>query len=223
MQFGRRPRERTPVSVLEHPPRSAGEHFEHAADCETRAVYAFRQLVLDLEQLQAPSPLIRAARRAVADEARHARSSLALARSFGAAGSPRSRRSLRPTRRKVSAFELALENATVGCVGETLGTWLQVFQARAAQQARVRATARAIAKDEARHAALAFRLFDWLELRLGPEERKRVKAAMRVEAQGVDCRSALPSEIATRIGLPNEQQLALVAAAIQEQLSVVCG
>jgi hypothetical protein len=80
MQFGRRPLPLSETSDRVSGARTAAEYFEGAAQHERAAVRAFQQLTLDLEQLGAPAVLVRAARRAVRDEARHARWTLALAR-----------------------------------------------------------------------------------------------------------------------------------------------
>jgi hypothetical protein len=224
MQFGRRPRELLPTAGLPHWPGTAREYFEHAAFHEAAAVSAFQQLALDLEGLEAPAYLVLAARRAARDEAKHARWTLELARSVGGSGAARTARARlqRSRPRQVTAFELALENAAAGCVGETFGTWLQVFQARSAPQACVQATAWRIAKDEARHAALAFRLFDWLERRLGKDERERVRATMERESVQIDCRSSLPLALAVHLGLPSERQRVQAAREIAQQLAAVC-
>jgi rubrerythrin len=218
--FGRRPRE--PIEISAEPPRSAREHFERAAAHEAAAVRAFRQLVFDLEELDAPSSMVAQAQRAARDEANHARWTLAMARGFDPQARlwPADRR--RAARRRLSAFELALENATTGCVGELFGTWLQVFQARTATESHVRDTAQRIARDEARHAALAFRLFDWLDRRLTVREREAVKLAMHAEAQLLAGDTALPLQLALDLGLPNAAQMARASRALQERLRLAC-
>jgi hypothetical protein len=218
--FGRRPLE--PIETHTEPPRSAREHFERAAAHEAAAVRAFRQLVFDLEELDAPPSMVAQARRAARDEANHARWTLAVARGFdpNARLPPADRRCA--ARRRLSAFELALENATAGCVGELFGTWLQVFQARAATQPHVRATARRIARDEARHAALAFRLFDWLNRRLSAREREAVALAMHAEAQLLAGDTTLPELLALQLGLPNAAEMAGASCALQERLRRAC-
>jgi rubrerythrin len=218
--FGRRPLE--PIETHTEPQRSAREHFERAAAHEAAAVRAFRQLVFDLEELDAPPSMVAQAQRAARDEANHARWTLAVARGFdpNARLPPADRRCA--ARRRLSAFELALENATAGCVGELFGTWLQVFQARAATQPHVRATARRIARDEARHAALAFRLFDWLNRRLSAREREAVALAMHAEAQLLAGDTTLPELLALQLGLPNAAEMAGASCALQERLRRAC-
>jgi hypothetical protein len=217
--FGRRPPAQ--VAARGEPPRSPCEHFERAAAHEAAAVRAFRQLAFDLETLDAPPSLLAQARRAARDEANHARRTLAVARCFDPSArlQPDDRRA---APRQLTVLQLALENATAGCVGELFGTWLQVFQARAATHSFVRATALDIARDEAHHAALAFRLFDWLDRQLDPRERTQVRLAMHAEAQRFAGVTMWPEEIASQLGLPNAVQMARAAVALQERLLLAC-
>jgi hypothetical protein len=218
--FGRRWVE--PIEAGGEPPHSASGHFERAAGHEAAAVIAFRQLAFDLAQLGAPDGLIAQARRAARDEAHHARWTLALARRYDPRARLRRPDQRRAVRRQVTMFELAVENATAGCVGELFGTWLQVFQARAATSPLVRATARRIAQDEARHAALAFQLFDWLDYRLGPREREAVRMAMHAEAELLGRAPLWSDELASGLGLPDRAQMAQASAALQERLPAAC-
>jgi hypothetical protein len=218
--FGRRSVE--PVEADGEPPRSPREHFQGAAAHEAAAVFAFRQLAFDLEQLGAPFSLVAQARRAARDEAHHARWTLALARDYDPGARLRLDDQRRAVRRQLTLFELALENATAGCVAELFGTWLQVFQARAATRPLVRATAQRIARDEARHAALAFRLFDWLDSRLRPHERKAVRTAMHREAELLGRATLWSEELATGLGLPDRAQMARASVALQECLLRTC-
>jgi len=217
--FGRRPP--GPAEGDGEPPRSACEYFERAAAHEARAVLAFHQLAFDLEELDAPPSMLAQARTAAQDEARHARWTLALARRCDP-GAQLVLNERRPARRHLTVLELALENATAGCVGELFGTWLQVFQARAAMDPLVKATAERIARDEARHAALAFRLFDWLDRRLGPREREAVRMTLRAAAQQVARAKLWSDDLAIGLGLPDRKQLARAGLALQERLSELC-
>jgi len=133
-----------------------------------------------------------------------------------------SSRLARPHVTRRATRDLALENAAAGCVGETFGTWIQLFQAEAAPQAELRHTARHIARDEARHAALAFRLFDWLDPKLSPNQRDEVQHALVLATQrlGGDCE--VPSTLAASIGLPGKAEAARAASAILAHLPSVC-
>ena len=72
------------------------------------------------------------------------------------------------------------------------GTWLQLYQASTAPDLRLRSVARRIALDEARHAALSFRIFDWLDQKLDHAGRQLV-AARLFEARGIGGQLRQPS------------------------------
>lgn len=128
-----------------------GAFFARAAQLEAASVDAFRVLQRELRAHGAPRGLLARATRAANDEIAHARMTAAIARRFGGRFAkprvePREVRSLE---------EIALENATEGCVNETYGALVATFQARVAGDPRVRAAMARIARDETRHAALA--------------------------------------------------------------------
>ena len=102
-----------------------GGYFAQLAALEAASVPAFRRLARDLEALGAPTHLIQRAREAARDEIRHARQMRQLANRIGGAPVPFTLAADRPRTR----FELAMENAVEGCVRETLGAALAMFQA----------------------------------------------------------------------------------------------
>src|ERR1019366_7023529 len=81
-------------------------------------------------------------------------------------------------RHPVRALEaVAIDNAVEGCIRETYGALVGMWQARFAGDPRVRRVMRAVARDEGRHAALSWEIARWAELRLIPQARKRLEAA----------------------------------------------
>jgi hypothetical protein len=70
-----------------------------------------------------------------------------------------------------SLFELLEDGVVEGCVGETFGALLLTWQAERAEDPRVRRALAAIARDEARHAALAWEVWAWGAALLGARER----------------------------------------------------
>jgi hypothetical protein len=180
---GRRP------AGLRSPPRRPGVsgYFATLAHLEAASVHAFHTLARELRSHRAPPSLVRAAARAAADETRHARAMAALARRFGGpvfsapAPPPTSPRPL---------VDIAVENAREGAVRETYGAALALWQSRRAQDPHVRAAFRAIAADEIRHAALAWRVDTWARTRLPTRDRRRVDLAFS------SARAALARELA---------------------------
>jgi hypothetical protein len=193
------------------PPRdgSLGEHFATMAYLEAASVSAFRILAAELFAHGAPAPLVRRARRSARDEARHAASASVLARRFGAPVTwPQKSRE-----RSRSLREIAIENASAGCVGETLGAALAMHQAHTAMDLEVRRAMEIVGNDEARHASLAWAVHAWCCERLDARERAEVEDALDAAARDVVARPPVFSEVVTReAGLPGlAQTTALVA------------
>ncbi len=179
-----------------------GTWFAEMAHLEACAVFAFMRLADELEALGAPVELIARARVAAEDETRHAREVAGLAVAFG--GVVMEVSSTPPFTRR-SAFEVALENASEGCVRETYGALVATHQAQTAKDVRVRDVLGRIAIDETNHAAFSWDLAAWLDGVLDANERTRVAEA---RASAVGCfrdaqPSALPFVAREAIGLPD--------------------
>jgi hypothetical protein len=149
---------------------------------EAASVHAFESLARDLVRFRAPRRLVAAAKRAARDEARHAR---AMARAAGRYGSPSSRVHV-DVRGSASLLELALRNAEEGCVRETFSAAVAVVQGRTASDPALRRTMRRIARDEIRHAALSWRLHEWLLSQLPRRERSRLADVRRRTLDAMD-------------------------------------
>lgn len=151
-----------------------GAFLASSAYLEAASVHAFRWMADEIEAHGLGADLAAWARRAAREEARHARMMTSLARTLGHPTIPKVKK---PARRTRSLEAMALENAVEGCVRETYGALLAIFQAAHASDPRVRATFATIAKDETSHAALAWALAEALDRRLAPAARKRVHTA----------------------------------------------
>ncbi|QSQ14153.1 hypothetical protein [Myxococcus landrumensis] len=152
-----------------------GMLFAHAAWLEAASVPAFLRLADELREHGAPERLIQAARRSAADEVRHTRAMRELAHRHGATMpevdiAPFHSRGL---------DAMCLENATEGCVREAYGALVAGWQARSAHDAEVRHAMTAIAKDELRHAELAWAVDAWASERMPPTTRERLREARR--------------------------------------------
>jgi hypothetical protein len=198
---GRRPSGLRPPS--RRPDDGLSRHLADAAWLEAASVNAFRLLRRELASHGAPRRLLRAASRSARDECRHARATRALARRFGVCvprveGTASLRRSL---------LDLARENAVEGCVRETWGALVALHQAERAQDPQLRAVMAPIARDELRHAELAFRIESWLTPRLSPAERRQVDDSRRAAVR--ELREELAIELAAaeraRLGLPGSE------------------
>ncbi|WP_052351079.1 ferritin-like domain-containing protein [Myxococcus stipitatus] len=150
-----------------------GMLFAHAAWLEAASVPAFLRLADELRAHGAPERLIQAARRSAADEVRHTRVMRELAHRHGAT---MPEVDLAPFQSR-DLEAMCLENATEGCVREAYGALVAGWQARTANDEEVRQAMTAIARDELRHAELAWAVDDWATERLPPEARARLREA----------------------------------------------
>jgi hypothetical protein len=193
-------------------------HLADAAWLEAASVDAFGVLRRELRAHGAPRRLLRAASRSKRDERRHARATKALANAFGVEVAP-VERDAAPLR---SLAELALENAVEGCVRETWGALVALRQASRAREPAVRATMSHIARDEARHAQLAWAVDAWLRPRLSPAERQQVLAARRAAVNELarELRSPLPLFERERLGLPGAGEAAAMLAELDRSLGL---
>jgi hypothetical protein len=163
------------------------DFFARMAYNEAASVHAFALLGRELNELGAPRSLLTSIRRAARDEARHARMAARLTRTRV----PRLRRQAIARR---TPLDIALDNAREGCGRELFGACVGLLLARRAKTAALREYYGAIAQDEVRHAALSFRVHEFLLAKLTPDERAQVERA-RVEALRAS-RVSLPAEIA---------------------------
>jgi len=178
-----------------------GAFFGNAAYLEAASVHAFAALAGELRAFGAPAELARAAGRCARDEERHTRLAGRIARRHG--GEPPVARVARARSRSLEA--MAIENATEGCVRETFGALTALWQARHARDPAIARAMASIARDETRHAALAWAVAAWAEPRLDAVTRGRVVATRR-RAVGTLRRQAMatvPEVLVRRAGVPS--------------------
>ena len=179
----------------------AAAWLAQAAWLEAASVHAFVHLANELTGHGAPPRLVRGALVAAADEVRHTTMMTRLAMRFG--GYPPAPEVVLPTHRSLA--DLAVENAAEGCVRETWGAIIALWQARTAHDTVTRATFAAIARDEMRHAALAWAVYRLATPLLDDDARARVAHA-RAEAVRELANASDPVTIAA-LGLPNAAEV----------------
>jgi len=145
---------------------------------EHASVASFGRFALALMALGAPPELIEAAHRAALDEIRHARLAISLASAYG--DEPMGFGALRVD----GAFDdldsleaMAIATVVEGCIGETLSAIEAATAAAQAGPRAVRVALEVIARDEARHAELAWAFVRWAVGKGGPTLRARVAEA----------------------------------------------
>ncbi|RKG72700.1 ferritin-like domain-containing protein [Corallococcus terminator] len=182
-----------------------GALFAHAAWLEAASVPAFLRLADELKAHGAPDALVKAARRSAGDEVRHTRAMQALAERHGATLPDVD---LPPFQAR-SLEEMLLENAVEGCVRETFGAFVAGWQSRTARDPEVRDTLRAIARDEVRHAELAWAVDAWAQERLTSTQRERLlqarRDALRVLGEEVEGHRP-PEQLIRDAGMPSREQ-----------------
>ena len=210
---------RRPEGLVEHAAGAAigvGAYFADAAYLEAASVVAFRRLETELSALGAPAGLVTRARASRADEVRHARDAARLARRFGG---ELKKLEVSATRSR-SAFAIATENAVEGCVRETFGALVAAWQARTATDPEVRRVLEGVARDEARHAALAHDVAAWLEPSLTPSERAQIDAAR--ERAKYELRAAVEIAPDPRVvgiaGMPTVAQARALLAELEREV-----
>jgi len=189
-----------------------GERLARQAYYEAASVVAFERLASVLAQSGAPQQLVLRAQNAASDEARHAVRFAKLAAQYGARVQP-----LVVTAHTPSLLELALENATEGCVRETFGALVVLHQAEHAHDADVRAAFASIADDEAEHAALSWELRGWFNSRLCAADRALVDAAHEQARNQASVVESAVDEVDQALGLPSAAFGAALFRAVMDE------
>ncbi|WP_437313800.1 ferritin-like domain-containing protein [Sorangium sp. So ce385] len=197
---------RRPAGLLRAAGRGAtpvGAYFANVARLEAASVWAFDVLGRELVHHGAPRPLVERARAAGRDEVRHARVMRRLSARYGGRWQP-PRVEPRPVR---SLEEIAIDNATEGCVRETYGALVGMWQGRFARDPLVRRVMTRVARDEARHAKLSWAIDVWARPRLSAAERRRVEEARRgaLAALEEEARREVDPALVVHAGMPGRE------------------
>jgi hypothetical protein len=150
------------------PLAAAAAHWARVGLMEHASIAAFARFTLHLLALGAPPELVRESQEALGDETQHARLAFGLASAFaGEAVGP----GPLAIDGALDRFELRDFVATLireGCIGETVAAVEAREALEHATDPAVRAVLEAIACDELRHAALAWRTLGWVVHRDAP-------------------------------------------------------
>jgi hypothetical protein len=166
------------------------EHWTAVARMEHASIAAFARFALQLLAVGAPPGLVLGAQQAMADETSHTLMAFALASAY--AGCDIGPGALRVDAALDACDLRGLVVAVLheGCLGETAAA-LEAREALAdAQDPVVRAVLTAIAEEETRHAALAWKTLDWALASGGEQVRGWIEDELRV----LDAPSAARSE-----------------------------
>jgi len=128
---------------------------------EHASVAAFARFNLQLLSLGAPGDLVEACNRALADETAHARMCFSLASAYGATAVGPARLDIEACFTETSLLSIAKLVLREGCVGETVASLEAVAAAELASDPAVSHALTRIARDELKHAELAFEFLRW--------------------------------------------------------------
>lgn len=162
-------------------------HLRRVALLEHASVAAFARVSLELMAFGAPAELVAAAHVAALDEVRHARLCWSLLEALE--GTPRGPGPMAMPPIVIDRDEALVSTIVDGCIGETVGSLLLQEAACVCAIPSLAAMYRAIADDEAEHAALAFRIVRFL----APDDPVAIARAHVLESE--------PGEPLTKLGV----------------------
>lgn len=199
-----------------------GAQLARNAVLEAASVYAFSDLARELAIRRAPARFVRACRRAARDERRHAATMRWLARRFGVRNLASPRVAPSPLHRSVEAF--AIENAVEGCVRETFGAVLAAYQARHARNELIRQRMQGIARDELRHAELAWAIDRWVSRQLPAASKSRVVVARDAAVSQLTNQPwSVEPEVGRELGLPAAADMRRLVESVRRDLWLAGG
>ena len=187
------------------------------ARIEWASVPAFLELATQLTLAEAPEALVRAARRAAADETRHAVDSARIAARID--GAPVRLHAQDGLQRRLLAgpearARLAVESFLDGCLQEGAAAACAFAEAQRGQDPGIQAAQARIAEDEARHAELGWAVLDWLLDAQDEPSRAALEAALVAEGVAVDDEKDRALEV---FGVLSGQERARLTARVQER------
>ncbi len=194
---------------------TVADYFVDMAFLEAASIDAFYILHDELAAHDAPTTLLRQSAKSAQDEIRHAHATAAIAARFGGIVEP-PMVERGPTR---SLLAIAIENAIEGCVHETWGAMVAAWQADHAEPS-LRATFQTIAKDEADHALLGWKIATWADRKLSISDRSTVERARQHAVDNLLAKLAIEPDdaLVTIAGLPRAAQALTMARSLFERL-----
>jgi hypothetical protein len=141
--------------------RELAREWLEDARLEHASIASFARFILQLLSVGAPAALVELAQSAVADETHHARLCFALASRYLESDVGPGPLDIGAGGEVPSLVDVTIEAVIGGCVGETLAALQAEAQLVGARDPAVRRTLEIIARDETRHAELAWRFVKW--------------------------------------------------------------
>jgi hypothetical protein len=136
-------------------------HWARLGQLEHASIAAFARFNLQLLSLGAPSDLVEACNRALADETAHTRACFALASAYGGTAVGPARLDIEHCFEDTSLIAIAKLVLREGCIGETVASLEALAAAELAGDPAVKQALTRIAHDELNHAQLAYEFLRW--------------------------------------------------------------
>jgi hypothetical protein len=116
---------------------------------------------------------------------------------------------------------MAIENAIEGCVRETYGALVTMWQGRTAADAQFRRAVRRIGRDEVQHAQLAWEVHRWAHQRLSRAARRDVERARAdaIHKLRAELLRSPPAPLARALGLPSVPQALILFDRLVEEVT----
>jgi rubrerythrin len=183
-------------------PTPKARWFARAFHAEASSVAAFSFLASELRAHKAPLSLIKRCMKAAREEVMHARMMSRFCAEEGGKAPPLDF----GTQTKRGLFELALDNAVEGCVFETYAALRAHYQSRNAEDKRIRKIMKVIARDETKHAQLAWDIHAWLMPQLNESQKECIRREQE-RAREQLCSNVVDgsSSYTKLIGLPGQE------------------
>ncbi len=139
---------------------AAASSWQHTAQMEHASVAAFARFALQLLSLGAPAELLELTTRAMGDEVDHARRAFAVASHYAGTLLGPDTLKVDDSCGPVGVLEIVRLTLLEGCIGETVAA-LEALELSEAVTPALRDHLATVARDETRHAELAFRFLRW--------------------------------------------------------------
>jgi hypothetical protein len=198
--------------------------WARAAAAEHSSVAAFARLSLELLALGAPPDLVRDCHQAATEEIDHAARSYAIASRFAGEALGPGPLPMTLTPLPPDVVRLVTETFADGCVAETVAA-LEAAEALAREEdPDIRRALEVIARDEASHAAFAFRIAAWALREGGASARAALEASVaEAEAEAdLTSRRATSGGVHVSFGMLDDASLVAVRARALREVVLPC-
>jgi hypothetical protein len=179
------------------------------------SIASFARFALDLLAVGAPAELVVAAQRAMGEEVVHARLAFGLASRYGGVAVGPGPLAQPPAQPR-TLEEIVVAAVVEGCVGETIAAARAEHARQAARDEAVAGVLAVIARDERRHAQLAWRFVSWAVRRHPALQRAVARAFATVDVSGAGAGCDDDPRLRGHGVLGTEESLALAREIVEE-------